>query len=389
VQAVLVAAQVTVALTLLTGAALMTRTVGRLLEVDLGLDPAGVVVADLALGARPSLERRQTFLAAAERAAAIPGVRASGLISQLPLRDLAGQGPVHREELPAVSDVEAPFAYFRVVTPGLFGALAIDLRAGRGFTAGDTDEVEDVVVVSEALASTLWPGEDPLGRRIASVGWEGDVWATVVGVVEDVRLDGPVAEPGGVFYRPLAQTRAPTDMVVVARGASHTPGPFVAALRPLVSSLDPLAALHRAAAMEDVLDGAIRQQLRLRFFLSLLGALALVLGAVGVFGVVSYAVGRRTREYGVRVALGADPSGLVRAETRRGLVPVGVGVLVGIPASLAAARALGSFLFDVAPVDPLSLGVAAFIMLLAGVSAAGVPAIRAGRVDAVRSLKAD
>jgi predicted permease len=389
VQIGLVVLQVAAALTLVSGAALMARSVRGLLGVELGLARSDVVVASVSLAPRAPLERRIAFLEIADRIGGLAGTRRAGLISQLPLRDLGWGGPVLVEGRPQPSEADAPFAYFRVVTPGALDALGVPLLVGRAFSDADDASAEPVALINRSFADTLWGREDPIGRRIASPGFEGEVWATVVGVVGDVRADGPAWGAASMFYRPLAQTAPPAEFTLVLRAADVASSAVAAPLRAEVAAIDPLAAVHRIATMDDVLRDAIGQPLRLRFFLTLLGGLALAVGSAGVFGMVSYAVGRRTREYGIRMVLGADGGSLVRGEVRRAVLTVLLGGALGVAASLVAARALGSFLFGVAPGDPWSLAAALALLLLAGVGAAVVPAARAGRVDPLRSLRAE
>ena len=385
----LVTAQVGVAVALVAGATLLVRSVDRLLGVELGLRPADVVVADVYLGPRSGQERRRFFVALSERLERAPGVEAAGSINRLPLRDAGGQGPVRVDDRPELRDVESPNAYWRAVAPGTFAALGTRVLRGRGFTAADREDAPSVAVVSESMAALAWPGEDPLGRRINPLGFEGDVWATVVGVVEDVRHAGPTREPPRAVYRPAAQTWPSPNQSVVVRAPGLDPAAVLAAVRREVAALDPMAAVHRASTLEEVLRVSIARPLRLRFFLGLFGALALLLGMVGVYGVVSYAVSRRTREYGVRMALGADPRRLVRSVVRRGMLPVALGVAGGLALALLAGGALATFLFGVPRSDPLSMAAAAALLLLAGAAAAVAPALRAGRVDPVEALRSE
>jgi hypothetical protein len=355
----------------------------------LGLRRADVLVASVSLAPRSPAERGASYQDLIDRLGRVPGVARAGLISRLPLRDLGWAGPVLVEGRAQASESDAPLAYFRQVTPDALDALGISLVRGRGFSDADDASAEPVVLINRSFADTLWRGEDPLGRRVASVGFEGELWATVVGVLEDVRVDGPAAAAGSMFYRPLAQTGAPPELAVVLRTVAAEGTNVVAPLRAEVAAVDPLAAIHRVATMDDVLRTAIGQPLRLRFFLALLAGLALAVGSAGVFGMVSYAVGRRTPEYGIRMVLGADGRSLVRGEVRRAVRIVAFGGVLGVGASLLAARALGSFLFGVGPADPWSLAAAFALLLLTGVAASVVPAARAGRVHPLRSLRPD
>jgi predicted permease len=387
-QSALVVAQVAAALTLVSGATLMTRSVAKLLNVELGLRSEDVWVANVSLATRTQAERRASYADISERIERLPGVERVGLISHLPLRDLGWAGPVRAADQPEVRDTDARLAYFRVVSPGALEALGIPVLSGRDFTAQDGESSEPVVLVNRAFADALWPGQDPIGRRIASIGFEGELWATVVGVVGEVRFDGPARDVGSVFYRPLAQVGAPTEVALVVWGSAASDALGVR-LRSEIGAADPAAAVHSISTMEGVLRASIGSALRLRFFMSLLSGLALAVGSAGVFGMVSYAVSRRTREYGIRMVLGADGAQLVRSEVRRAAFTVALGGAIGVAASLPSARALDAFLFGVGPADPASFAGALALLLLVGLGAAVVPAARAGRVDPLSSLKAD
>jgi predicted permease len=385
----LVTAQVMLAVTLVTGATLLIRSVEHMLDVELGLRPQGAVTADLYLGSRTPSERRDVFGAVTERVAAMEGVQAAGTIMRLPLRERGFQGGVWLEDRPDLRDNLAPNAYYRTISPGTFEALGTRILRGRAFTDADRLDATPVTIVSAGFAELAWPGEDALGKRLAPVGFEGDVWATVVGIVEDIRYEGATEDPPEAVYRPVAQTRPYPGTVLLARAPDRDPGALLAAIRREAAAVDATVAIDRTATLDQVLQASMAQPLRLRFFLGLFGAVALLLGMVGVYGVVSYAVSRRTREYGVRLALGAEPRGLTRAVVRRGMAPVMLGIAAGIVLALLSARTLSGFLFGVVAFDPLSFASAALLLLAAGAEAAVAPALRAGRVDPVRALRAE
>lgn len=388
-QSGMVAAQVMLAVMLVSGATLLVRSVDRLMHVDLGLQPRDAAVGEVFLGTREPPERQRFVQDLVERLAAVPGVDAVGTVQRLPLRQRGGQGPVWAESRPDLRDTDAPTAYYRTVTPGTFAALGTPMLSGRDFTGADRTDAAPVAIVSRALADVMWPGQDPVGQRVAPVSYEGEVWTTVVGVVDDIRYEGPDAAAPLAIYRPMAQTFTGANRAVVMRAEGVAPATLLGALRREAAALDPGVAVHRTGSFEQVLRSSIARPLRLRLFLALFGGLALVLGMVGVYGMVSYAVSRRQREYGLRMALGAAPRSLVGAVVGRGMLPVAVGVVVGVGTAAAGAGLLASFLFGVERSDPLSFGSAAALLLLAGGVASLAPALRASRVDPSEALRAD
>lgn len=386
----LVVAEVLLAVTLVVGAALLIRTVARLRAVDPGVDPTGVLAADLMVGEQEmgDDERRAFFDAIVRRVAALPGVRSAALTNRLLLRDDGWQGPVAIEDRPDLADARRPNSYYRTATPDFFRALGIELRRGRVFDERDRADAPPVAVVSESFAARIWPGQDPLGKRIdVPDGEERPV--TVVGVVEEARITSLIGANPLVVYRPQGQRRWPGLGNVLIVKSELAPSTLAASVRAAVAELDPRVAVARVGPMDDVVAAAIAEPVRLRFFLTLFAFVGLVLGTVGVYGVVSYGVARRRAEFGIRMALGASPSAVWGQVVRQGLVPVVLGIAGGVGLSLALARLLASFLYEVAPGDPASFGTAAGVLLAAGVVASLVPAWRAGRVDPSEVLRAE
>jgi ABC-type antimicrobial peptide transport system permease subunit len=210
-----------------------------------------------------------------------------------------------------------------------------------------------------------------------------------VGVVEETRMFSMTGENPMVLYLPHEQVRDPGEGIILVLRVSGDPGAVMAGVRGLVRELDPRVAVDRAGTMDDVVKTALAEPLRLRFFLTLFGGLALVLGTVGVYGVVSYSVARRRGEFGIRMALGAAPGKVLGHVVARGMMPVAIGVGAGIVGSIALSRLLGRFLYEIAPTDPASLTMAGLALLSAGVLAALLPAWRAGKVSPVEALRAE
>lgn len=385
----LVFAEVALAVVLLNGAALLVRSVGELRDLDPGLDPDGVLVADVYLGpgeAGPD-ERAAFFERVLERAAALPGVSSAGFINRVPIRDAGYQGTIPIEDRPDLEGPDRPNAAFRTVSPGLFEAFDFELVEGRGIGAGDRAGSPPVAVVNETFARRMWPGESALGKRIGCNLAEG--WFEVVGVVRNVAVHDLTSEAPMAAYYARAQVDRDSPGVFAVLEAAGDPAALTPALRRLVAEADPRAVVGRAQTMEEVVDAGMAENLRLRFFLLLFAGLGLGLGVVGVYGVVSYTVDRRRAEFGIRMALGARPAGLLARVVRTGMVPVAAGVVAGLATALLASRLLSGILFGVAPTDPASFVTAAGVILLAGAMAAALPALRAGRTDPADALRAE
>ena len=389
--AVLVAAEVMLAVLLVTGATLLIRSVEKLYALDPGFDAGGVVTADLIASGqemdRPA--RWQFFRDMLERVGRLPGVTSAGYTNRLPVRDNGWQGPIEVESRPDLREANRPNCLYRTVTPDYLRTMGMAIRAGRGIEATDRQGSLPVVLVSESFARKMWPGQDPLGRRIRT-GFMGDTtWLNVVGVVEETRMFTMTGENPIVMYLPWEQSGFPGEGQVLAIRTEADPTAVIAAVRRAVRELDRRVAVARPGSMEEVVRTALAEPLRLRFFLMLFAGLALVLGTVGVYGVVSYAVTRRRPEFGIRIALGAAPARVLAEVVRGGMAPVGIGVAAGLLGAVGLSRVLGRFLYDVAPTDPASLALAGAALLGAGALAALLPGWRAGQVSPVEALRAE
>jgi predicted permease len=385
----LVAGEVALAVLLLAGSMLFVRSVARLYAVDPGFAVAGVLSFDLvhAVPSRPA-ERVQLYTDVLEAVGRLPGVLEAGLVSQLPIRDGGFQGPVEIEDRAELQGAAAPNSVFRPVTPGLFAALGIRIVRGRGFAEMDREDAVHVGIVSESFAARAWPGEDPIGRRVRTRVAGDSTWIDVVGVAEETRMFTMTGENPLALYVPIRQLPwTPSPRLVVK--ASGDLAELPAAVRAVARQRDSRLAVARVTTMEDVVASAMAEPLRLRFFLSVFGVLALGLGTVGVYGVVSYAVSRRRTEFGVRMALGASPARVVREVVRGGVAPVAIGIGFGLALAAMLSSLVAGFLYGVTPTDPVSLAVAAAVLLGAGALAAALPGWRAGRTSPVEALRAE
>lgn len=386
--ATLVAIEVALAVLLVAGGTMFTRSVSRLYAIDTGFDARDVAVMDLVAPTQQMAApaRAALFAQLLDRLPAVPGVAAAGLITRVPLRDGGWQGTVTIEDRPDLAGAQEPNALFRIVSPGYFTAMGIATEQGRSFTQGDGVGAPPVAMVSAAFAQRMWPGQDPIGRRVRHR-FGGSTAVTIVGVAEETRMTRLTGDNPNVLYVPLAQAEAPEAPVLVVKGAGGPPP--VATLRALIGALDSRVATSRVTTLDAIVAGAVAEPLRLRFFLSLLGGLALAIGAVGIYSVVSYSVARRRAEFGVRLALGAAPQRILSDVLATGLTPVACGVVVGLAGALALGSTVRRFLYGVESTDPASLAIAAGVLGSAGLLAALVPGVRAGRTDPVTALRAE
>ena len=391
VHAALVGGEAAVAVLLIVGAMLLIRTVGRLLAVDLGFDPHGVVAVDVAAGGTDMniADRWRFYRELEDRAARLPGVSSAAFITRLPIRDRGWQGTVDVLSNPDLQGANAPNSLYRLVTYDYFRTMGLSVVRGRGLEPADRAGTQHVGLVSESFAAKAWPGEDPIGRQLRTrVG--GDTAAiTVVGVVEEARVTSVKGDNAFVLYVPLPQTLFPPEGQTLVFKTARPFEQVAGEMRGLVREIEPRAAVGRIITMDQAVAGAMTEPLQLRFFLSLFGGLALLLGVVGVYSVVSYSVARRQTEFGVRMALGATPRQVLKQVMGRGLLPVAVGTIAGIGGAIALAGVAGRFLYGVTATDPLSIGLAALALLLSGSVAAMLPAWRAARVSPVESLRSD
>jgi putative ABC transport system permease protein len=387
----LVILQVGLALVLSIGAGLMVKSLWRLQRVDPGFQAENLLTARLT----PSGDRYATlpqivpfYDQVLARIARLPGVVSVAAAQSRPMggdhwsAELTVQGePAGAGRPPLTPD-------WLVVTPGYFRTLAIPLLAGRSFASQDREGAQPVALVNRALARRVWPGGDPLGKRVyTSLEGEGH-WVTVVGLVGDVRSHGMAAEAPPTLYRPHAQfERYPRARLTLLVRTRSQPLRLAAELRSQVWAIDPGVPVAEVETMESVIDRSIGAPRLVMQLLSVFANLALVLGMVSLYGLLSYSVSQRLRELGVRMALGArrrDVLGLVVGQALRLVV---IGLALGLCAALGLTRFLQGQLFGVTAGDPATFGIAAAALLAAAVLASLVPARRAARADPMSALR--
>lgn len=386
----LVVAEVAVATVVLIGAGLMIRSFQELRRVDPGFEPRGVLTFQIFLSPHEYPERHlysgfhRELLA---RLRALPGVTAAGAVNELPLgsrrfaveTELEGHQRGPGEPLPQVD--------WRPASAGYFEALGIPVVAGRDLRESDDADAPPVAVVDESLARRFWPGQDPIGKRLKLVGRPGNVavWRRVVGVVGDVRAMGLEAPAREHVYTPYDQATFP--FFAVAARVEGDPERLAGDVQRVVWSIDPEQPVEAVQSMDDILTASLAGQRSFAYLVGIFGAVALVLVASGVYGVVAYTVAQRTREIGIRMALGAGRRGVVRMVVGQSVRLAGVGVAIGCLAALVSSRAASAILFEVSARDPLTFGAVALLLLVLAVAAAYQPARRAVGVDPVEALR--
>jgi predicted permease len=363
----------------------MVRTFANLSAENPGFTRTGVLSVHVSTPSATytAPAEAQFFHELLERVAGLPGVQAAGATHLLPLGVSNWVGPLMIESRP-LPDGEPPRGVdWRSTTPGYFEALLIPLRRGRLFTNQDRADAERVTIINEKAATLYFPGEDPIGQRIRTV-FDRE-WLTVVGVVGDTKdttLAGP-ARPQ--LYQAHAQ-RPIGGMTVLVRTAGD-PLLLSGPIREVVRSIDNDAAVSAVQPLEQVVADSIAQPRLLTRLLFAFGALALLLGAVGLYGVMAYGTVQRTREFGVRLALGARTDDVLRLVARDAIRLAGIGVMVGLVGALALSRALKSQLYGVEPIDPFVFAGAALLLAAVGLIAALAPALRAARTDPMEALR--
>lgn len=384
----LVVAQVAGSLTVLVAAGLFVRSLSRAESIDLGFDPYHL----LNVGLNPALQGYDQDRAEAllrdllRRARALPGVQSASYAFAVPMSYYGNGEQVYAEGQPPTERSRVPGAGVNAVTPGYFETMRMRILEGRAFTEADTRTSESVAVVNETMAKQLWPGQDPIGRRFSYKSANGP-WVRVTGLVKNAKTSGITDAPGNYFYLPQSQRYLAIH--VLQMRTSVPPETLIPAIEAQVRELDPNLPLFDVMSMEKSLNGANGYFLfRTGAALAgVLGGLGLLLAVVGVYGVVSYTASRRTHEIGVRMALGANPSGIFALVLHQAVVLVGAGVGIGLLVALGVTRLLSTLLIGVSSYDPLTFAGVSALLVSVALLACYLPARRATRVDPSVALR--
>ena len=393
-RAVLIATNVALSTLLLIGSGLLVRSFVRLTVVETGFASAGLLTFQVNLNGQRYAEIagiNEFYDTLTARLRALPGVVNVSGVTQLPLSGSIDRSGITIEGRVLDNPAGSPDADRFAVRPEYFSTMNIPLRRGRVFSASDGRGALPVAIVGETMARELWPGQDPIGQRIRIAGGDDNPMRTIVGVVGDVRHYGLHLPPTLQVYMPHAQMYYPESIVAILVRVTpgQDPTSLAGAVREQTRGIDPLQAVSRMQPFDTIVADSLATR---RFTLALLlvfAFTALLLALVGLYGALSYVVGQRRREIGVRVALGASARAISGLVLRQGMTPALLGVFAGLVISAAASRGVESLLYDVSPRDAMTFGVVLMLMVACAVTACLIPATKAARLDPAVTLKAE
>ena len=383
----LVIAEIALSLMLLVGAGLLLRSFAKLLDTGVGFPTENIVSAQLQLhsSAYPDEQQRvRTFEDLVERVVALPGVTAASAISGLPLAGPATGTSFWVNDRPIPADGEHPVADIRWVHRDYHRTMGIQLVDGRAFSQADTDDSPLVVVISEFAANEFWPNESAIGKTL-SMPWGDTLVAEIVGVVGDVRHNGPSEEPRSMIYWHHVQFPM-NNMAIVARTAVE-PFSVVSAIRREVAQIDPDLPIYSVRTMDSYLSDAVAPARFSMLALGLFAVVAVLLASIGIYGVMSYSVAQRTRELGIKMALGAGGTNLLLQVVKDGLILIAIAAALGIGGALALSRFMSQMVFEVSPTDPITIVGVTGLLVTVALLACYLPARRASRVDPMVALR--
>src|SRR5262245_28429709 len=387
----LVVVEIAATLVLLIGAGLLIKSFIRLYETDLGIKAENVLTMSLAL---PQAKYPDTRTAAAfhqkllDRVALLPGARSAGVINYLPLQQWGFNGGVTIEGQGPYEPGRQPVAEFRAISPDYFRTFSVPLMSGRFFTAEDQSDSQPVVIVNQALAQRYLPGQAPIGKRIRAI---GNDWRTVVGVVGDVRQSGVTQAVRAEVFVPVTQatwTPLTQTMSLVVR-ADAEPEALISAVRNAVREVDPAQPVFNVKKMEMVVADSVADRRLNMLLLGIFAAVALTLAVIGIYSVMSYTVSQHTREIGIRMALGARPTDVLKLVIGQGMSLTLVGVGLGVAGAFGLTRLMATLLYGVAATDPLTFAVVSALLMVVALLACCVPARRATKVDPMVALRTE
>jgi putative ABC transport system permease protein len=383
----LVVIEVAAAVVLLIGAGLMIRSVLRIREVEPGLKPQNLLTAKITLPAeryRDAESAIRFYQQVLERVKNLPGVQTAAVISHLPVEETGYNGNISVADKTYPPN-ESPLVEYRAVSEDFFQTAGVPLLRGRLFSKREGDDMHPVVVINDAMAKQVWPGEDPIGKQITD-----DPKATVIGVVGDVKNRGMLQQPVPEMYAPYTVKDFWPDMRwnmrLLVRSTLDN-NSIAAAVRREVQAVDPAQPIYAVQGMNLVIENTVRDKSLNTTLLSVFAGVSLLLALIGVYGVMSYTVAQHTREIGIRMALGAQPGTILKLIIGRGFVLVSMGVAIGVLASFGLTRFIENMLFGVTPTDPLTFAAIVILLGFVALLACLIPAARAMRVDPIVVLR--
>jgi predicted permease len=394
----LVIGQIGLSVVVITAAGLMLHSLYSLSQIDPGFRSDRIVTAEVSLDAGACKQKGQCqafFTSLADRLRGIPGAGSVSLVDALPMSGPTGSYVYDAEGHPRNPREGAMLATGRTVTPGYFDTLGLHLLAGRLLSEQDASGTSRAVVINQHMAAHLWPQQNPIGKHIIEVSdekvptiWNPAVSPVIVGIVANTHENSLAGGFTDEVWLPLAPANESPVMYVLMRTRLTTPE-AASAIRRTVASIDPFAPVTRVRSLNEVISASVSAPRSLTILLLGFGALAVIIGVVGIYSLIAYIVSWRTREIGIRLALGAGRWQIVRAIVRQSLILALGGSAAGLLAAAAASRLLRSFLVDVSPLDPLTFCTVPVVMMLFAIIAAWIPARRAARVDPMEALRSE
>jgi len=387
-RSLLVVAEIALTLVLLIGGGLMLKSFAQLLQVNPGFRPENLLTLRISLPDDRYHEERQArdfARQALEKVKALPGVQAAGVVTSLPLSQSNASGTFAIDGRPTASRDARPQAEWRMVSPEYLQTMSIPLQMGRNFTERDAAEAPNVMLIDETLARLYWPNENPIGKRVALSNTRETIWREIVGVVGAVKHRGLDADYRGTLYVPHSQMSWENFFLVVRTVAEPTS--MTTAVRAAIQSVDQNQPVYEVMTMEQRVSESVGQRRFSMLLLGLFAAVALLLAAVGLYGVMSYGVSQRTQEIGIRLALGAQAGDVLKLVVKQGMSLVCLGVGLGLLASLALTRLLTNLLFGVQATDPVTIAGVALMLVGVALLACWIPARRAAKVDPMIALR--
>jgi putative ABC transport system permease protein len=388
---VLVVSQVALAFVLVIAAALLSRTFFSLLKTDGGFKAEHVLTFEMSLPSTKYADANRIvalYKGALQSFQSIPGVQSCGLVYAVPLDGATEGSQIRIPDRPASNDQEKrPFANYNIASPGYFAAVGTPLLRGRDFLESDTVDSVPVVIINDAMAKKFWPEEDPVGKQVG-LGSTKFPLMTIVGIAADVKHLSLRESPGPEMYVPYTQKPYPSMLImhVVLRSAADAES-LTGSVREAVAKLDPDLPIAKVTTLKTIMDNSLAQPRFSMLLMASFGGIALLLACIGMYGIISYSVAQRTREIGIRLAVGAQPRQVLTMILGHGARLAGLGIVIGLLAALSATHVMESFLYGVQSTDPITFVGMTLLFIVVALLACYLPARRATRVDPLIALR--
>jgi predicted permease len=389
VRKVLLVSEIALALLLAVAAGLLTQTLWHMLRVDAGFHAERVLTFELSLPSSKYADQEHIVAAyrdVLQHVRDVPGVDFAGITEALPMGGATESTVVVIPGRPVTDQKERPFANYTIVSPGYFRAVGTTVLRGRDFFDSDAPTTLPVAIINEAMAKKYWPGQDPIGQQVTTPTVKDP--ATIVGIVADVKHVSLREETGPEMYVPFTQKVWPSMLVMdVVLRTQVDPDTLMSSLRSAITTVDRELPLAKVTTLATLVDDSVAAQRFAVIVLGLFGGLSVLLAAIGMYGVISYSVAQRTREIGIRMALGAQRRSVFGMILGQGARMAVLGIVIGLVLAALLTRTIASFLFGVHPLDPLTLAIGTLLLIGVTLLACYVPARRATRVDPLAALR--